>query len=253
VSRRPIIAGNWKLHKSVTESVELARGVLHRVPREASCEVVVAPVFTALYPVHEALGDNARVVLAAQDVYWENEGAFTGEVSPPLLKDVGCEYVIVGHSERRHVFGETDDEVRRKVAALLSHGLTPIVCVGEKLEQREAGETEAVVLGQVDAALEGLTASSVRRLVIAYEPVWAIGTGKTAQPEDAQAVHAAIRGRLRQSFDAETADGMRILYGGSVKPKNAADLLAQPDIDGALVGGASLKADDFVAIIEAAG
>lgn len=253
MSRRPIIAGNWKLHKSVTESVELARGVLHRVPREASCEVVVAPVFTALYPVHEALGDNARVVLAAQDVYWENEGAFTGEVSPPLLKDVGCEYVIVGHSERRHVFGETDDEVRRKVAALLSHGLTPIVCVGEKLEQREAGETEAVVLGQVDAALEGLTASSVRRLVIAYEPVWAIGTGKTAQPEDAQAVHAAIRGRLRQSFDAETADGMRILYGGSVKPKNAADLLAQPDIDGALVGGASLKADDFVAIIEAAG
>ena len=253
MSRRPIIAGNWKLHKSVTESVELARGVLHRVPREASCEVVVAPVFTALYPVHEALGDNARVVLAAQDVYWENEGAFTGEVSPPLLKDVGCEYVIVGHSERRHVFGETDDEVRRKVAALLSHGLTPIVCVGEMLEQREAGETEAVVLGQVDAALEGLTASSVRRLVIAYEPVWAIGTGKTAQPEDAQAVHAAIRGRLRQSFDAETADGMRILYGGSVKPKNAADLLAQPDIDGALVGGASLKADDFVAIIEAAG
>lgn len=253
MSRRPIIAGNWKLHKSVTESVELARGVLHRVPREASCEVVVAPVFTALYPVHEALGDNARVVLAAQDVYWENEGAFTGEVSPPLLKDVGCEYVIVGHSERRHVFGETDDEVRRKVAALLSHGLTPIVCVGEKLEQREAGETEAVVLGQVDAALEGLTASSVRRLVIAYEPVWAIGTGKTAQPEDAQAVHAAIRGRLRQGFDAETADGMRILYGGSVKPKNAADLLAQPDIDGALVGGASLKADDFVAIIEAAG
>ncbi|MEC7520561.1 MAG: triose-phosphate isomerase [Myxococcota bacterium] len=253
MSRRPIIAGNWKLHKSVTESVELARGVLHRVPREASCEVVVAPVFTALYPVHEALGDNARVVLAAQDVYWENEGAFTGEVSPPLLKDVGCEYVIVGHSERRHVFGETDDEVRRKVAALLSHGLTPIVCVGEKLDQREAGETEAVVLGQVDAALEGLTASSVRRLVIAYEPVWAIGTGKTAQPEDAQAVHAAIRGRLRQSFDAETADGMRILYGGSVKPKNAAELLAQPDIDGALVGGASLKADDFVAIIEAAG
>ena len=253
MSRRPIIAGNWKLHKSVTESVELARGVLHRVPREAGCEVVVAPVFTALYPVHEALGDNARVALAAQDVYWENEGAFTGEVSPPLLKDVGCEYVIVGHSERRHVFGETDDEVRRKVAALLSHGLTPIVCVGEKLEQREAGETEAVVLGQVDAAVEGLSASSVRRLVIAYEPVWAIGTGKTAQPEDAQAVHAAIRGRLGESFDAETADGMRILYGGSVKPKNAADLLAQPDIDGALVGGASLKADDFVAIIEAAG
>ena len=253
MSRRALIAGNWKLHKSVREAVELARSVMHRVPRDATCEVVIAPVFTALWPVHEALGDNARVGLAAQDVYWENEGAFTGEVSAPLLKDVGCEYVIVGHSERRHVFGETDDEGRRKVGALLSHGLSPIVCVGEKLGQREAGETEDVVLGQLDSALDGLTASGIRRLVIAYEPVWAIGTGKTAQPSDAQAVHAAIRARLEARFDAETAASLRVLYGGSVKPKNAAELLAEPDIDGALVGGASLRADDFVAIIDAAG
>lgn len=252
MSRTPLIAGNWKLNCSVAQAVELARSVRNRVPRDSGVDVMIAPVFTALHPVHEALGDSGRVALGAQDVYWEDEGAHTGEVSAPLLKDVGCEYVIVGHSERRARFHDTDDVVRRKAGAVLSHGLTPIVCVGETLDQREAGQTESVVLGQVDAALEGLTSKIVAGLVIAYEPVWAIGTGKVAQPEDAQAVHAAIRGRIRERFDAAAADGVRILYGGSVKPSNAEGLLSQEDIDGALVGGASLSADDFLPIVEAA-
>ncbi len=174
-------------------------------------------------------------------------------MSAPLLKDVGCEYVIVGHSERRHLFGEQDDAVRRKVGALLSHGLSAIVCIGETLEQREAGETEKVVLGQLDAALSGLSPGGLSRVVIAYEPVWAIGTGRTAKPADAQAVHAAIRARVAERFDGGAADALRILYGGSVKPNNAAELLGQADIDGALVGGASLSADSFLAIVEAAG
>lgn len=249
--RTPLVAGNWKMHRTVGESVDLARAIMHRLERDARAEVVIAPVFTALFPVHEALGETARVRLAAQDVYWEAEGAFTGEVSAPLLKDVGCTYVIVGHSERRQLFGESDDAVRRKVGALLSHGLSAIVCVGETLEQREAGQTEAVVLGQLDQAVSGL--STLDRVVIAYEPVWAIGTGRTAQPSDAQAVHAALRARLESRFDAAQAAGVRILYGGSVKPGNAAELLGQPDIDGALVGGASLDADSFLSIIEVAG
>ncbi|HJL19648.1 MAG TPA: triose-phosphate isomerase [Sandaracinaceae bacterium LLY-WYZ-13_1] len=250
--RKPLIAGNWKLNKTVGEAVELARAVKHKLPREAKADVMIAPVFTALWSVHEALGDESRVLLGAQDCHWEDAGAYTGEVSPPLLKDVGCEYVIVGHSERRHVFGEQDEHVRRKVGALLSHGLSPILCVGETDEQREADRTEEVVLGQLDAAVEGLTAQSLRRLVVAYEPVWAIGTGKTAEPEDAQAVHAAIRARIADRFGDDTAAGLRILYGGSVKPKNAAALLAQPDLDGALVGGASLEPDSFLAIVAAA-
>lgn len=252
MSRRPVIAGNWKLHKTVSESVALARSVLHKLPRDTEAEVIVAPVFTALHPVNEALGESGRVGLAAQNCYFQDEGAFTGEVSPALLKDVGCGSVIVGHSERRHIFGELDEHIRRKVGALLSHGLTPILCVGETLEQREAAETEAVVLGQLDSALQALDPSSARRVVLAYEPVWAIGTGRTASPEDAQTVHAAIRGRLDTCFGDETAQAMRVLYGGSVKPKNAAGLLSQPDIDGALVGGAALNAESFIAIVEAA-
>ncbi len=251
--RRPLVAGNWKLHRTVSESVALARSVLYKLPREGRAEVMVAPVFTALHAVNESLGENTRIGLAAQTCYWEDEGAFTGEVSPALLKDVGCEAVIVGHSERRQLFGETDETVRRKVGACLSHRLTPIVCIGETLEQREALETERVVLGQLDAALEGLDAGSVRRLVIAYEPVWAIGTGRTAKPEDAQAVHAAIRARVADRVSPEVAGALRILYGGSVKASNAAELLAQPDIDGALVGGASLDAESFAAIVAAAG
>jgi len=250
--RRPLIAGNWKLHKTVGQSVELARGVLYKLSRDTQVDVFVAPVFTALHAVTEALGDTGRVRVAAQDCYFVDEGAFTGEVSPPLLKDAGCEAVIVGHSERRRLFADTDDVVRRKVGALLSHGLTPIVCVGETLEQREAGETEVVVLGQLDAALEGLDAGSATKLVIAYEPVWAIGTGRTAKPEDAQAVHAAIRARIAERVDERASESIRLLYGGSVKPGNAAELLSQADIDGALVGGASLDAESFCAIIDAA-
>jgi triosephosphate isomerase len=245
MSRTPLIAGNWKLHRTVSESVELARAVLRRLERTSSTEVVVAPVFTALHAVHEALGEAPHVGLAAQDVYWEDQGAYTGEVSAPLLEDVGCSHVIVGHSERRTLFGEEDDQVRRKVGALLTHGLVPIVCIGETLAQREAGETEQVVLGQLDAAVEGLGAEALRRV--------AIGTGRTAKAADAQAVHAAIRARLAARFDAACADRVRILYGGSVKPDNAAELLGQPDIDGALVGGASLNADSFLAIVAAAG
>ncbi|MCB9591566.1 MAG: triose-phosphate isomerase [Sandaracinaceae bacterium] len=250
--RRPLIAGNWKLHKTVPESIALARSVLHNLPRDAKADVLIAPVFTAIHAVHAALGESGRVGLAAQSCYFQDEGAFTGEVSPALLKDVGCEAVIVGHSERRQIFGESDETVRRKVGACLSHGLTPIVCIGETLEQRERDETEGVVLGQLDAAVEGLDASSVRRLVIAYEPVWAIGTGRTAKPEDAQAVHAAIRARVLDRFGEGVASGLRILYGGSVKPSNAEELLSQPDIDGALVGGASLDGDSFTAIVAAA-
>lgn len=249
--RTPLVAGNWKLHRTVSESVELARAVLHRLPRETVAEVVIAPVFTALHAVHQALGEASRLGLAAQDVYWEDQGAFTGEVSAPLLKDVGCSHVIVGHSERRQYFGEQDDWVRRKAGALLSHGLTPIVCIGETLAEREAGETEGVVLGQLDAVIAGLDRAALPRIVIAYEPVWAIGTGRTARAEDAQAVHAAIRARLTSQF-GDPADRVRILYGGSVKPENAAELLGQPDIDGALVGGASLSADSFLAIAAAA-
>lgn len=251
MTRRILIAGNWKLHKTVGESVELARAVLHKLPREADVDVIVSPVFTALHAVHEAIGDG-RVGIAAQNCHFEDQGAFTGEVSPALLKDVGCSSIIVGHSERRHVFGESDDGIRRKVAAVLSHGLTPIVCVGETLDQREADQTESVVLGQVESALGSLDAGSVERSVIAYEPVWAIGTGRTAQPDDAQAVHAAIRGWLKERFGDATAATVRILYGGSVKPANAAALLAQPDIDGALVGGASLEAKSFLEIVAAA-
>jgi len=249
--RRPLIAGNWKLHNTVEESTALARSILHKLPREVAADIYVAPVFTAIYAVREALGETARVNVAAQNCSVHDMGAFTGEVSPALLKEAGCDAVIVGHSERRHVFGETDEQVRRKVGATLSHGLMPIVCVGETLEQREADQTESVVLGQLDAALEGLDASGVRRLVIAYEPVWAIGTGRTAKPEDAQAVHAAIRARIAERHGGAVAERIRIVYGGSVKPKNAAELLAQEDIDGALVGGASLDAESFSGIIEA--
>ena len=226
---------------------DLARKVRYRADRETRVEAVVAPSFTALWAVHDAL-KGSRVGVASQDVYWEDQGAFTGEVSAPQLKDAGCTYVIVGHSERRQLFAETNEQVRRKVGAVLSHRLTPILCVGETLEQRERGETETIVLGQVRAALEGLSTDAIAKTVIAYEPVWAIGTGKNAKPEDAQAVHAAIRGALDPEVGART----RILYGGSVKPENAIELLGQADIDGALVGGASLKPDSFLAIFDAA-
>jgi len=248
--RTPLIAGNWKLNKTVSESKALAAAIVEHVGEGLACEVVLAPVATSLSPVAETL-DGSAVGLAAQNVYWEDAGAFTGELSPTLLRDVGCSHCIIGHSERRQYFGETDAGVRKKASALLLHKLVPIVCVGESLEQREAEKTLEVVLGQVEAATDGLDAVSLAPLVIAYEPIWAIGTGRTAKPEDAQEVHHAIREHLASLKSEAWAATVRILYGGSVKPSNADDLLAQPDVDGALVGGASLSADQFIPIIDA--
>lgn len=249
-SRKPLIAGNWKLHKTLAEAKELAGSIAAHVGSGLPCEVVVSPVATALVAVKEAL-DGAAVGLAAQNSHWEDSGAFTGELSPVLLLDAGCGYCIIGHSERRQLFGETDAGVRKKVAALLVHKVVPILCVGESLEQREAGQTLDVVLGQVEAATEGLDAVALGPLVIAYEPIWAIGTGRTAKAEDAQEVHAAIRARLAELKGESWANSVRILYGGSVKPTNADELLAQPDVDGALVGGASLSPELFIPIIDA--
>jgi triosephosphate isomerase len=250
MTRRKLIAGNWKLHNTLREAVELAKAV-HEQTAGVAAEVAVAPVFTALSSVRAALAQS-HVALSAQDVYWESRGAFTGQISAPLLKDAGCSYCIVGHSERRQLFGETDESVRKKLRALLAADIRPILCVGETLEQREQEATLGVAFGQVSAGLAGIPTEQLSGLVIAYEPVWAIGTGKTASPADAQAVHAALRAQLSHERGAEFASTVRILYGGSVKADNAAQLLAQPDIDGALVGGASLVLQQFVAIVAAA-
>jgi triosephosphate isomerase len=251
MSRKQLIAGNWKLHNTIAESVALARAIREGAA-SARCDIAVAPVFTALSAVREAL-NGSNVALSAQDVHWEKKGAFTGEVSAPHLKDAGCAYGIIGHSERRQFFGETDETVRKKVRALLDAGLRPILCIGETLEQREQGATLGVSIGQTLAGIAGFSNEALAELVIAYEPVWAIGTGKTATPADAQAVHAGIRAALANDRGAAFAEKVRILYGGSMKADNAKELLAQPDIDGALVGGASLKADSFLAIVAAAG
>ncbi|MBM7853641.1 triosephosphate isomerase [Desulfohalotomaculum tongense] len=248
--RRLIIAGNWKMHKTVQQAVDFTKE-LASLAAGAGVEIVLCPPFTALHGVAEA-ARGTNIALGAQDVYWEDEGAFTGEISAPMLKEVGCQYVIVGHSERRRYFGETDETVNKKVKAVFKHGMTPVVCVGETLPEREAGRTEQVVRAQTEAALKGLDAEKVAGLVIAYEPVWAIGTGKTASAEDAQQVIAYIRGVIRE-LAGDSADKVRIQYGGSVKPENAAGLMSQPDIDGALVGGASLKPDSFAGIIKESG
>ncbi len=251
-ARRPLVAGNWKMNNGLPESVALARAVAD-VRIGPRTDVVVAPVSVWLASVAETLR-GTRVALAAQNVHWEAQGAFTGEVPVAMLKEAGCAYCIVGHSERRHVFGETDDMVARKVAALLRGGVTPIACVGELLAERESGRTQEVVGRQLDAIVGAMQAASAEdgETVIAYEPVWAIGTGRTAKASDAQEVHAFIRDRLRAKL-TEAADRVRILYGGSVKAENAAELMAQPDIDGVLVGGASLDAAGFARIIHAAG
>lgn len=250
MTRRPLIAGNWKLNKTIAESQTLAGAIAKHVGTGLACDVVVGPVATSLTAVSQTLQGSA-VGLSAQNTHWEDSGAFTGELSPVLLRDAGCGYCIVGHSERRQLFGETDAGVRKKAAALLAHQIVPIVCVGESLEQREAGKTLDVVLGQVEAATDGLDAAALGPLVIAYEPIWAIGTGRTAKAQDAQEVHGAIRARLIELKGESWASSVRILYGGSVKPDNAVDLLSQPDVDGALVGGASLSADQFIPIIDA--
>ncbi len=246
--RTPIIAGNWKMYKTVGEAVELVKGLLGGLGELKGREMVICPPFTALYALRPLLV-GTPVSLGAQNLYHEPQGAFTGEVAPAMLVDVGCAYAIIGHSERRQYFGETDAGVSKKIAAALGAGLRPIVCVGEVKAERDQGRAEEVVGGQLAGGLAGLSAAQMGEVVIAYEPVWAIGTGDTATPADAQAMHAFIRGRLREQFGAAVAEAVRIQYGGSVKPDNVDDLMSQPDIDGALVGGASLKADSFLRIV----
>ena len=246
--RTPILAGNWKMYKTVGEAVDLVKALLEGLGDTQGREVVVCPPFTALYAVRPLLVGTV-VGLGAQNLYHEPQGAYTGEVAPGMLADVGCSHVILGHSERRQYFGETDAGVNKKIGAALGAGLRPIVCVGELKAERDAGRAEVVVGTQVAGCLAGLSAEQMGQIVIAYEPVWAIGTGDTATPADAQAMHAFIRGRVREQFGAAVADAVRIQYGGSVKPDNVDDLMAQPDIDGALVGGAALKAESFLRIV----
>ena len=248
-TRLPLIAGNWKMHKTAAETAELLLALVPQIPEALTDrEVVVAPPFIALETAARTLGVS-RIRLAAQNLHAETHGAFTGEVSGPMLKAVGCQYVIVGHSERRQYFGETDEQVAQKVKAAQRDGLTPIMCVGETLEERERGDMLAVISRQIRGGLADQTATDIAALVVAYEPIWAIGTGKTASPEQAQEVHAAMRNTLAALADQSSADAVRLLYGGSVKPDNVDGLMAQPDIDGALVGGASLQADSFARIV----
>jgi len=248
--RLRLIAGNWKMHKTLGEARALAREICQGVAGSRQVEVALAPPYTALTAVAAELA-GTPVRLAAQDTFWERQGAFTGAISPLMLKDAGCHYVIVGHSERRQHFGETDRTVNLKLKAVLAAGLCPILCVGETIDERQAGQTLKVVGRQLTEGLASLTGATPEPLVVAYEPVWAIGTGLTATPAQAQEVHAFIRAQLPGLLGA--ADAIRILYGGSVTPDNSASLMAEPDIDGALVGGASLKRDSFLKIIAAAG
>jgi triosephosphate isomerase len=250
-ARRKLIAGNWKMNKTIPEGLALVRELRGLVSMlRDKVEIAVAPPFIALQPVAKALEDS-NIRLAAQNCHWEASGAFTGEVSAPMLAELGCAYVILGHSERRQFFGETDETVNKRTKAVLAAGMKPIVCVGETLAEREGGRTLAVVERQVAGGLAGFSAAEVATFVLAYEPVWAIGTGRTATSAQAQEVHKAIREQLAKLYDRATADQVRIQYGGSVKADNAAELLGQPDVDGALVGGASLKAADFAAIVKA--
>ncbi|QJW47475.1 triose-phosphate isomerase [bacterium BFN5] len=247
--RKPILAGNWKMHKTVTEAVALAQELGKLTADAKDVDIVVCPTFTALFVLREALS-NTNIKLGAQNMHWEKQGAFTGEISPGMLKDVGCQYVIIGHSERRQYFAETDQTVNHKLKAAFANEITPIFCVGETLEQRESGTTEAVVCEQVRAGLAGLSAEQVAAMVIAYEPIWAIGTGRTASADDANAVCRFIRITVAKLFGQDSADKARIQYGGSVKADNIAELMAKSDIDGALVGGAALDAVGFSKIVK---
>ena len=246
--RKIIIAGNWKLNKTSLEAIDLVNGFKRDFIDVTQVDIVVCPPFTALCEVHEILNES-NISLGAQDVYWEDAGAFTGQVSAQMLKDVGVQYVIIGHSERRQFFGETNQAVNKKIKAALKWELTPIVCVGELLNEREANKTFVVIEKQMEESLAGLSKEAMEKIVIAYEPVWAIGTGKTASPAQAQEVHKFIRGLLVKFYSQELAAKVRIQYGGSVKPENIAELVSQGDIDGALVGGASLKHESFVKIV----
>jgi len=246
-NRRPFIAGNWKMHMTSAEAQGLAAPIGQASQELQEAELVVAPPYTALNEVGRVLAGSS-VRLAAQNLFWEEKGAYTGEISGPMLKDAGCVYVIVGHSERRQYFQETDADVNKKVKAALKFGLLPIVCIGESLDERERGETMAKFSRQVDGGLEGIDADSFRKIIIAYEPIWAIGTGKTATPAQAEEVHAFIREKLAQKYGNESTDCAIILYGGSVKPANSSALLSERNIDGFLVGGASLEAESFIQI-----
>jgi triosephosphate isomerase len=247
--RKPVIAGNWKMFKLLGEAVDTALELKPLVANATHCDVVVAPVFTALKTVSNRL-EGSNISVAAQDCAVQNDfGAHTGEVAPVMLKDAGCSHVIIGHSERRQFYGETDESVNWKTMAALAAGLKAIVCVGEKLEERDTGKQETVVKTQLEGGLSSLTANDLERIIIAYEPVWAIGTGKTATPEQAQEMHGFIRNCLNEYHGKSVADSVRILYGGSVKPDNISSLMSQPDVDGALVGGASLEAESFAKIV----
>jgi triosephosphate isomerase len=244
----PFIAGNWKMNKTVAESIDLVKQLKADLSRVEGVEVAVAPPFTALYAVRKEL-EGSPIQLAAQNLFWEEKGAFTGEVAPPMLKEVGCHYVILGHSERRQFFGETDETVNRKTRATLKQGLKVIFCIGETLKEREEGKTFAVIERQVTGGLKDISKEEMRNIVVAYEPVWAIGTGKTATPEQAEEVHRFIRKKLEELYSMEIAEGVRIQYGGSVTPENVKGLMGQANIDGALVGGASLKSETFSKIV----
>ena len=246
--RKSLIIGNWKMHKTVAQAVEFARELAGGFTAMADREVAVAPPFTALQALQAVLKDTP-IVLCAQDVHWEQEGAFTGEVSAPMLIDAGCRYALVGHSERRRWFGETNEDVNRKAKAALRAGLFPVVCVGETLDEREADQTFSIIRRQLKEGLNNISADDIRRAIVAYEPVWAIGTGKTAAPEQAEEIHDFIRQFLARIHGTDIAAGICILYGGSVNPDNAGSLMAQKDIDGLLVGGASLDAGSFRKII----
>ena len=249
--RTPIMAGNWKMHKTISEAVALAQGIKEATSTTSAAEIVICPPFLAISAVADAVA-NSQVNLGAQNMHWEAQGAFTGEVSPAMLSGL-CQYVILGHSERRQYFAETDTAVNQKTMAAFAHGLTPIICVGENLEQNERGETAYIVGGQVKAALEGLSAEQAGQAIIAYEPIWAIGTGLAAEPEAVdQIIARSIRGSVEAMLGLETSQAVRVQYGGSVKPDNIDSFMAQPNIDGALVGGASLTADSFAALVESA-
>lgn len=246
--RKPIIAGNWKMNNTVEESIELTNAIKRGLYDIEAVEIVLCPPFTSLSNVNEMLVDT-NIELGAQDCYWQNSGAYTGEVAPKMLKSVGCKYVIIGHSERRAMFGETNETVNKKVLAALQEGLNPIMCVGERLEERESNKTFGVVRGHIEGGLKNIKIENMQNLVIAYEPVWAIGTGRNATPAQAEEVHNFIRKLLGKLYDKATSEIVRIQYGGSVKPDNIEGIMNEEDVDGALVGGASLKADSFVEIV----
>ena len=247
--RRVIIAGNWKMNKTVSEAIELVNGLKRELSDIQNIDIVVIPPYIALSEISDIL-TNSNIELGAQNVYWEEKGAFTGEVSPTMLKDIKAKYVVIGHSERRTYFGETNETVNKRFRASLKAGLLPIMCIGERLEEREAGKTFDVVKDHLEGGLKGLSKEEVLKIVIAYEPVWAIGTGKTATPEQAEEVHKYIRKLLSAMYGKSAAESIRIQYGGSVKPENINELINQENIDGALVGGASLKIEQFVPIVK---